>query len=445
MHSLSISQRKFRKKRLSAIRQGTLGLLDIGTSKITCLIIKFTPDDILSVSDSELSRPLKASAFRVVGVATTMARGIRLGEVLIAEETDRAIRTVIQQAQKMADTFVENVLVSFAGGEPISESIFGETRTFSGVVSERDIGSVLSSCPIPVLDNDREILHALPINFSVDEKSGLADPIGQVGTYLSVDMHILTVKKNVLKNLIHCVSRCDLELAGFVFSPYAAGVSSLIEDELQLGAICIDMGGGSTGFSIFLQNQMIYSDAIRMGGLHISSDIMKAFQIPFQDAERIKTLHGGLVATSVDDRDLIELPQNNPEWEPDRIMISRSELISVIRPRVEEILEEVRNALDRVGIDSFKGKKIVLTGGASQLPGMYDLANLYLGSNVRMGRPIRIQGLPQAITGPQFSAVIGMALDSSQPQDEFWDFEMPFDSGTSKNLKRAVNWFKHNW
>ena len=188
--------------------------------------------------------------------------------------------------------------------------------------------------------------------------------------------------------------RQDLELAGIASSAYVSGVSSLVEDEQELGAACVDMGGGSTGISIFMKKHMIYADSVRMGGDHVTSDISKGLQVPLVVAERIKTKHGGVHATGMDDREMIETGGDSGDWEKDRRQISRTELIGIMRPRVEEILEEVRARLDAAGFDSLPSQQIVLTGGASQIPGLDMLANRILGQRVRMGRPLRVQGLP---------------------------------------------------
>ena len=164
-------------------------------------------------------------------------------------------------------------------------------------------------------------------------------------------MHLVTVGSTPLRNILHCIRRCDLELGGIVVSSYASGLAALVEDEQELGAACVDIGAGATGVSIFVRRQMIYADAVRMGGVHITSDICQGLQVSMPDAERLKTMHGGLIATGLDDRDMIELPSILGDWEHDRRQISRSELIGVMRPRIEEILEEVRARLDASGFE----------------------------------------------------------------------------------------------
>ncbi|PQM57220.1 MAG: cell division protein FtsA [Rhodobacteraceae bacterium] len=439
--------RESRKKLRAAIRGGTLGLLDIGTSKIACLILKFAEGNRKS-SRSEHLQDTKRLAYRVVGVATKKSRGIKSGEVVVADEVEKSIRSVVQQAQKMAATTIDDVLICFSGGSPVSKNLFGELKLETPIVETRDIGALLSKYDFGTASSKREILHAMPINFTLDDKTGLIDPCGLAGQTLGLDVNLMTVDQNALDNITQCFNRCQLGLAGAVFAPYASARSSLVEDELKLGSACVDMGSGSTGVSIFLNHQMVFGSTVKFGGEHITSDIMQAFKISFEEAERIKTLHGGVVITNLDDRDLIELSSGDKAegvLNYDRPFVSRSELISVIRPRLEEILEEVDSQLDLGGFDHLPSKRIVFTGGGSQLPGFYELATDLFGSRVRIGRPMRIQGLPQALHGSQFSAIIGLAIEASYPQDEVWDFDMPFRAGATERFRLAVNWFKENW
>ena len=182
-----------------------------------------------------------------------------------------------------------------------------------------------------------------------------------------------------------------------------------------------------------------------MGGDLVTSDISQGLQVATSTAERIKTFHGGVMATGMDDRDMIEIDGDTGDFDHDRRRISRSELIGVMRPRVEESLEEVRARLDAAGFDSLPGQRIVLTGGGSQIPGLEGLASRILGQQVRLGKPLRIQGLPQAATGPAFASSVGLALHAAHPQDECWDFHLPVAGSGVQPLKRAMRWFKDNW
>lgn len=444
MTMLYETQRAMRNIRKAAIQRGVVAILDVGSSKIGCLVLRFDPSAAQAGGDGVGSLAGQAG-FRVIGAATTRSRGVRFGEIDVMAEAERAIRTAVQAAQKMANIRVDHVVACFSGASPRSYGLAGEVDVEGQAVSEQDISRVLAASDVPDYGAGREVLHAHPVNFALDHRTGLSDPRGQIGQVLSTDLHMLTVDSTAVQNLAHCLKRCDLELAGIASSAYVTGISSLVEDEQELGAACVDMGGGSTGISIFMKKHMISCDAVRMGGDHVTGDISMALQIPMTMAERLKTFYGGVVATGRDDLERIEIKSETGDWDFDRRTVSRAELIGIMRPRVEEILEDVRHRLDAAGFDHLPSQQIVLTGGASQIPGMEGLASRILGHRVRLGRPLRVHGLPQAATGPGFASAVGMCLYAAHPQDEWWDFDLPIDRYPARSLKRAVRWFKDNW
>lgn len=437
-------QRAMRAMRQSALQRGALAILDLGSTKIGCLILRFDGLDPSLASD-QVGSLAGQSSFQVVGSAITRSRGIEFGEISSMQEAERAIRTVLQSAQKMANLRVDHLIACFSGGGPRSYGLNGVVKIENQIVQDEDIARVLSSCDLPDIGDGREILHAQPVNFALDHRSGLIDPRGQIGNNLDVDLHMLTVRAKTIRDLAHCVKRCDLELAGVASAAYVSGRSTLVEDEQELGAVCIDLGGGSTSYSIFLKKHMIFAGSIMLGGNHVTRDISLGLQVPMVVAEKIKTKNGGLIATGIDDRDLIEIGGETGDWEHDRRTVTRSELIGIMRPRIEEILEDVRAQLEIAGFYELKSQKFVLSGGTSQTPGLDTLASRILGQQVRIGRPIRIHRLPQAYSGSSCSALVGLALFAAHPQDEWWDFELPNTSYSSRTVRKAVRWLRENW
>ncbi|MGB0438528.1 MAG: cell division protein FtsA [Paracoccaceae bacterium] len=443
MIELYSSQRAMRNIRKAAMQRGVVAILDVGSSKIACLVLRF--DGEVQGADDGVGSLAGQSGFRVIGAATTRSRGVRFGEIVSMSETELAIRTAVQAAQKKAQVRVDHVIACFSGADPRSYGLTGQVDVAGPAVTEQDVARVLSACDVPDIGEGREVLHAQPVNFALDHRSGLIDPRGQVGQRLAVDMHMVTVDAQAVQNLAYCVKRCDLELAGIASSAYAAGYASLVEDEQELGAACIDIGGGATGISIFLRKHMIYADSLPLGGDVLTVDISKGLKVPAAMAERIKTLRGGLVATGRDDSDMIKIEGETGDWEHDRRSISRAVLIGIMRPRVEEILEEARARLDAAGFDHLPSRQIVLTGAASQIPGLDGVASRILGQQVRLGRPLRVQGLPPAATGPGFASAVGLCLYAAHPQDEWWDFDIPMDRYPARSLRRAMRWFRDNW
>lgn len=445
MKDIYETQRMMRRMRRAALARGVIAVLDIGSSKVSCFVLQFDPTGLSREEDGV--GPMAGQAdFRVIGAATTRSRGVRYGEIETMRETECAIRLAVQSAQKLAGVRVDHAIACLSGGRPASYGLAGEITLASGTVGESDIAEVLASCDVPDFGRGRTVLHAQPVNFAVDQRSGLTDPRDQSGNRLAMDMHVLTADSDAIDNLVHCVRRCDMELAGIASAPYMAGLSALVEDEQELGAACIDFGGGATGVSVFIKKHLIFADAVPIGGELITQDIASGLRIPMAEAERLKTLSGGVEATGRDDRDMIQIAaRGDSEWEADRRSVSRADLIGIMRPRVEEILEEVAKILEVSGFDAMPSRQIVLTGGGSQIPGLDELASRMLGRTVRLGRPLRIRGLPPQLGAPGFAAPVGLSLFAAHPQDEWWDFEMPLDAHPAGGLRRAYRWFRNNW
>ncbi|MEM7506289.1 MAG: cell division protein FtsA [Pseudomonadota bacterium] len=437
-----------RQRLATAIRRGRVAVLDIGTSKITCLILRLDPNRLTEAAEKDRLGTSLFGAIEVVGARTVQSRGVRRGEIVDMDEAARAIRLALLTAEKMAASKVDrvdHVIVSFSGGQPQSFSTIGEVQTETGQVTDRDISRALGAAEMPPIGEGRQILHAQPVEISVDYQSGITDPRGMTGRNLSIALHVMTVGARPLANLMECIRQCDLDLAAVVSAPYASGLSALIEDEQRTGAVCIDMGGGSTSVAVFLRDQLICADQVRFGGEHITSDIAAGLAMRRNTAERIKVLKGGVIPTGVDDREMIDAPKIGEEDTPDRRQISRGMLIGVVRPRMEEILREVRARMQALGVQDMPGCAVVLTGAACQMPGTDELITKYLGRRPRIGRPLRIAGLPQALSGPDYSAAVGLAMYALRPHDELWDFEAPRPMSAKGRATEMLRWFRASW
>ena len=189
------------------------------------------------------------------------------------------------------------------------------------------------------------------------------------------------------------VERCHLKAESFVVSPYASGLACLVEDEMDLGATVVDMGGGTTTIAIFFDGNVVFTDCIPLGGKHITNDIARGLSTSIVDAERIKTLHGNAFLSPFEDRDTIEIPQIGEENGSPPNLVAKSKVIQIIQPRVEETLELVRESISNSGFEGIAGHRIVLTGGASQLPGMREIVQEKFKKQVRVGKPLRVNGL----------------------------------------------------
>ncbi|MEX0283115.1 MAG: cell division protein FtsA, partial [Paracoccaceae bacterium] len=212
MTELYETQRAMRQMRQQAMQRGVVAILDVGSSKIACLVLRFDGSSRLS-DDNSIGSLAGQSGFRVIGAATTRSRGGQFGEITSMQETERAIRTALQAAQKMAEIRVDHVIACFSGASPRSYGLDARVELEGQVVTENEVARVLAACDVPDYGAGRDVLHAQPVNFALDSRSGLIDPRGQLGQSLSVDMHMLTVDADAIQNLVHCIKRCDLELA----------------------------------------------------------------------------------------------------------------------------------------------------------------------------------------------------------------------------------------
>jgi cell division protein FtsA len=228
------------------------------------------------------------------------------------------------------------------------------------------------------------------------------------GERLGVNMHVVGASAAAVRNLSAAIGRAHLELGAVVVSPYAAGLSSLIGDEIALGATIIDMGGGTTSVGVFFDGNLIFADTVPVGGCHVTNDIARGLSTPIAQAERIKALFGSAIAATSDERETIAVPQIGEEEQGPVNHVPKSLLVGIIAPRLEETFELVRDRLEANGFDKFASRRLVLTGGACQLHGARELAALILDKQVRIGRPLSVEGLAESTGGPAFSAAAGL-------------------------------------
>lgn len=274
------------------------------------------------------------------------------------------------------------------------------------------------------------------------------------GHTLSVGISAVTALTPATRNLSHVAGQNQLEIEGFCAAPYAAGLSALVEDERDLGCTVIDMGGGTTGIAVFAEGRLVHASAVPVGGMHVTSDIARGLTTSLADAERIKTLYGSAHATGTDDGATIDVPPVGEEEHAQPNYVPKSLLTGIIQPRIEETLEMVRAKLADSGLERRIGRRVVLTGGASQLPGVADLAQQILDKQVRLGRPQRVRGLAEATGGPAFAAAAGLLLYAAEHADEMplvarsagfplgFSFPAPI---AGVWMQKVTHWLKENW
>jgi cell division protein FtsA len=299
-------------------------------------------------------------------------------------------------------------VVNLSGGFSASRIVKAEIALNGREITNADMRRVLNQGYLLKEPSERDVIHSIPVGFSIDDSRGIRDPRGMFAQRLGVNMNIVAAMSGAVRNLAACIARCRLEIAALVVSPYASGLSALVPDETGLGVTVIDMGGGTTGIAVFFEGNLVFTDNVPVGGIHVTNDIARGLSTPVVHAERMKTLHGNTIASPADERETISVPQVGEEEDGEVTHVPKSLLVGIIAPRIEETLELVRNSLEASGFDKVAGRRVVLTGGAAQLPGMRELAGLILDKQVRVGKPLRISGLAEATGGPAFATSTGL-------------------------------------
>ena len=421
-------------------RQRIVAALDVGTSKICCLIAKTSPAPDWFEGKGE------AVQFEVLGFDHTRAEGLKAGMVAHLDSAEACIRSAVDAAERMAGVTVEDVHVNVTCGRLRSESFSASVALPSGAVREDDILRLLAGGRQYAARDKRSVLHALPMSYCIDENSWISEPQGMCGERLSVELHAVTADEVAMRNIMLCVERCHLGVASLVAAPYASALSVITPDEAKFGVACIDFGAGTTTLSVFDDGHFIHADGIALGGNAITTDIARTLGAPLEHAERIKTLHGSAFATISDEREIITYPAVTGLPQSSLNQITKAQLALIIRPRIEEILDLMRRRLAASGVVSEATQHLVLTGGGSQLTGIAELATNMFGRTARLGRPRSLSGLPAVAAAPDFASPIGLLLQWERGDDRLSGrAEQRFLRTGTGYFARVGEWIRDNF
>jgi cell division protein FtsA len=397
----------------AAETRNLLAALDIGSAKITCVIAEaFRPKH-------RIASGVEKNSLRVLGVGHQLSRGIKGGAIVDADQAERAIRLAVDAAERMAQRPIGEVYVNVSGGRPQSQCRTGTVPLPSGIVAPRDIDKAVSAALADLDVRRRSVLHLAPAGYVLDGARGHEAPIGMHGESLSVDLGIVTADSAHLRNLGMVIERAHLAVAGHVIAPYAAGRAVLAEDEIELGTLLIEMGGATTSFSIFHDGSHIYADSVPVGGMHVTSDIARGLGTTIAHAERMKALWGGALASNGDDLDMLSVPQLGERGIDTVQKVPRSMLTAIIRPRIDEIFEMIAQKLAECPVAHLAPQNAVLSGGGSQLAGVREVAAMWLNRQVRLASPLALQGMPDTISNPGFSVVLGLLAYGLKPDKHY--------------------------
>jgi cell division protein FtsA len=426
-----------RLKPLQPGRTSLVSVLDIGSTKMCCVIARLTPR-----TEGKALRG-RTHTVEVIGFGYGPSSGVKSGVITDLDKAEQAVRTVVGMAERAAWLTVQGVIVNVTAGRLGSETFSANVSLGGQEVERADIHRVLRAVNERSVRPERSIIHALPIGYSLDGQRGIRDPLGMVGEKLGIDVAVVSAETLAMRNVELVLNRCHLEIEALVATPYASGLATLVDDEAHLGVACVDFGGATTTVSVFSDGHLVYADAIAIGGHHLTLDIARNLSVGVADAERLKTVYGSVLPGQADERELIPIvPVGSPADEAPG-QIPRSHLTRILRPRVEEMLTAVRDRMQATGMMDVCGRRFVLTGGASDLTGLPEVARRLLARNVRNGRPMGIAGLPELAKGPAFAAVSGMMI---YPQVCVGEFAEPRAArrltGTDGYIARVGNWLK---
>lgn len=408
-----------------------IAALDVGTSKVTCFI-----------ADKNIQGELE-----IIGIGQDTAQGLKAGTVTDMSAAVNSVGTAVHRAEVMADKRVNELFVSVSGGAPASSYTTMSIDVSGRQISNADIQSAFDTITSGNTIEGREIIHAISTDFDLDGSKGIRDPKGMYGNELQVQLHLVSVSHGPFRNLLTSISRCDLELEAPVLSAYASGLACLVEDEKDLGVTLIDMGCGGTGLATFAKGELIWTSSIPIGGFHVTNDIAQGLTTPISSAEHMKRLYASVISGPTDNREMIEVPElGEPEALSSR-QIPRSLLTGIVRPRIEEIFELVRDYIESSGIASSAARRIVITGGASQLQGIEDLAADILERQIRLARPLPIPGLAESVAGANCSTCAGVLLYAAEHFDELQVRQQQTESTTAtvNTLGRIGQWLRMNF
>jgi cell division protein FtsA len=408
---------------------GIISALDIGSTKICCFIGEADENDVI----------------RVTGIGHQASQGVRAGLIVDMESAEQAVLSAVHAAEQMAGVTIRSSIVNLTGGHPCSHSHSFEHPLRGGAIDDMDIRRLLHECGTDTDVNERTLIHAIPVGYVVDGANGIRDPRGLHGSSFGVRMHKVSAKAGAVHNMATCVSRCLLDVSDIVVGAYAAGLGCLVEDEIDLGVTVIDMGGGTTSLAVFYDGALVHVDSIQIGGGHVTNDIARGLSTPVPQAERLKTLHGNCLSSHADDRDMVTVPQVAAEEDGQPVQIPKSFLVGIVAPRIEETIELVRSRLEASGLDKIAGRRVVLTGGASQLPGVAELARQILNKQVRLGKPRGLTGLAEATSGPAFSACAGLLSFAVDDRGDARGLTTPQRETAGGLVGRLGGWLRENF
>jgi len=365
--------------------------LDIGTTKIACIVGEVTEDGI-----------------DIIGIGTAGSKGMRRGNVINIDATVSSIRQAVDEAENMAGCEISTVYAAISGPNVKGFNNNGVVAVNKDKeVRDSDLSRVLDQARALAIPADREVLHVLPQQYIIDDQDGIRDPLGMAGVRLEAKVHIVTTLAASAQNVVRCANRCNLQVADIVLESLAASQAVLEDDEKELGVALVDIGGGTCDVMVYADGAIVHTAVLEFGGERITNDIACVLRTPVESAERLKRKYGCAWRSLVDDAEPMEVPSVGGR--PPRTL-KRKDLVEVIEPRVEEIFEFVKQNLLRSGYFDAIAGGVVLTGGAAIMEGMPEMVEHVIGLPTRRGLPTKIGGLVDVVRSPCYATGVGLVM-----------------------------------
>ena len=407
------------------MRANLIAGLDIGTTK-TCAVI------------GELTgEPRRQPGLKILGVGQARTGGMRGERVTHLEETTESVRAALKEAELMAGVSVDRVYVGLSGEDVEAWSSMGVVAVSDEEVTPGDLNRVHEVARAVALAPDRELLHALPVEYIVDHQKGIKDPVGMSGTRLEAEVHLVTCSASAAGNFRKAVTRAGYAVQELVLEPLATARAVLTEDEKEVGAAMVEVGAGTTDVAVFYEGKIRHVAILPLGGLTVTTDLVKGLSLPFAEARKAKELYGAASAQFVDPQDTIEVPGPAPGQTRH---VARELIAHIAEQRLDELFGLVQRELDRDGHAGRLGAGIVLTGGSAAMPGLVELAQQVFAAPVRLGVPSEgLSGLASEVGRPKFATAVGLALWGTERYAETGEGASTLASGL---LSRVTAWIK---
>lgn len=368
--------------------------LDIGTTKIAAIVGEVTEDGI-----------------DIIGIGTARSKGLRKGVVVNIDATVQAIQSAIDEAENMAGCEISTVYAGISGGHVAGLNSHGIVAVKDKEVRESDLGRVIEAAKAVAIPMDREVLHVLPQEYIVDDQDGIREPLGMAGVRLEAKAHIVTTAVTSAQNVIKCANRCGLQVADIVLEPLASAAAVVEADEKELGVALVDIGGGTADITIFCEGAIVHTAVLPLGGSHVTNDIAVGLRTPLEAAEQIKKKYGCALESLVEEDDTMEVPSVGGR---EARILSRKLLVHIVEPRLEEIFEHIRQEIMNSGYWENLAAGVVLTGGATNMLGIPELAESVLELPARRGLPRDIGGLTEVVNAPEYATGVGLVRYGSR-------------------------------